>query len=59
MFYVHQENGQITTFQRFVDAWLFVTLECDCFATILEQDGDTWQSWTINPAYDPNKPPIH
>ena len=59
MFYVLQQGVVVRVFHRFSDAWLFITLECQCYARILEPDGDIIHTWTINPAYDPSRPPIN
>jgi hypothetical protein len=56
VFIVRQQGKTIESFTFFVDAWLFVYLECECFALILASDGDTW---TINPAYNASKSPIN
>ena len=56
MYLVRQQGKTIGEFTSFVDAWLFVYLECDCCTRILSSDGD---AWVINPAYDPSKSPIN
>lgn len=56
MYLVRQQGETIEVFRFFVDAWLFVYLECECYALILEPGGDTW---IINPAYDPSKSVIN
>ncbi len=56
MYLVQQQGETIEVFRFFVDAWLFVYLECECFALILEPDGDTW---VVNPAYNPANEPIN
>ena len=54
MFLVRQQGKVIGSFDLFVDAWLYVYLECECFAHILERG--TSEVWVINPAYRTSHP---
>lgn len=57
MFLVRQQGETIEVFTKFVDAWLYVYLECDCYAVIIEREhNDVVDTWTVNPAYRPSRP---
>lgn len=48
MFLVRRQGKIIRSFDLFVDAWLYVYLECESFALILERG--TSDYWIVNPA---------
>ncbi len=57
MYLVRQQGKTIRKFRLFVDAWLFVYLECECYALILgPRQGEVW---IVNPAYNPANRPIN
>jgi len=59
MFFVRQQNKTIQVFTRFVDAWLYVYLECDCYAVIVERnENGIVDTWVVNPAWNKNSVPI-
>jgi hypothetical protein len=52
VFQVRQQGKVIGSFIYFVDAWLYIYLECRSFATILESN--TSNVWRVNPSHPTN-----
>jgi hypothetical protein len=55
MYLVFQLGMVQHSFDMFVDAWLFASLELRSHSIIVGPDG----RWRVDPLHDPSKPTIH